>query len=1101
MKKIILLFLCTICYSSFAFSQGSNSLADKIAANTPTLPYTSDDPKCTTMEAIEYRIATDPQYAQFYNTSRAIPQAADQARIPCDGTNSIVVPVAFHFAPGVVTCGDTDCLLAEVQDQLDAMNAAFGDNTAASATMVGACPAAYGNGADVSTGTCISFCLAIPPAGGAAGLDPACDPPITVGVFTGGFGAGGNGAPGWDGILNMFITPDNTCLGVADGIPGAGNGDGVSTCASAFGGTAGSAGCGLDTDGTYNLGATMIHEIGHYLGLYHTFQGGCGDEPGGPGPFSVTDTPPASNPYFGCNMATCEASGCGGGVQGVANFMDYTDDACMTMFTEDQAQVMNYWANQLFGGTANQCSAPSPTELTTLCAMQPCVLVCPASVITPYSGTDEICAISTPSYDLPTDFSSVVLDDASDAVYTWSTGGYLSAGGVAVAGPYAVSPAGCEPLVETFYLNVDCGTTPLTTTLDAGTLVLTAYPDPSTFIATDLATFTDGDCGVPTWVITPGCEAFVTITPLDEPAAVNPGDMGTVNYDITLAYPVACCCPATMATLTESNTTPVTIPDGAGAGNPGCSTVTIPAGGSIEDVTLDVGITHTWVGDLTITLTSPAGTTVTLGDQPGVPASGFGCDGNDIAVTFDDAATNTSGDFENACGNLPAISGSYQPIDALSAFDGEDAAGVWTLCASDAVNADAGMIDNFTLNVDIFEPCMDPAGCTIAGMANYTCTATGVPYCDNICFAEYNAAPGPDDTPDATLCMTPVGCGGDASCLVTQACDDMDPCTINDMETVAPDGSVCVPCAGTVDMTSCDAACTTTQPCDDGDPCTMDEMETLAADGSVCVPCGGGMAVTPACGDPTATNYDATATCIDNTLCTYGEYCDDICFAEYTATPGPNDTPNATLCVTPVSCTGDASCFTTQACDDGDPCTTGEMETLAPDGSVCVPCGGGTAVAAACGDPTATNYDATATCIDNTLCTYAPCEDGIAGMVTLDGCDFTGAMVTIYDDAGTVVGTAMTDATGSYSLAGPFACGTYTAELTAAPPCYVDEGGELGPAAFTINGDGIADGYNFAPIPENIPTVGEWGLIILGLMMSIVAIIGIRERKSVEMYS
>ena len=207
MKKILLL-LFTLCCGNLMFSQ-SNSVADKMAANAPTLPYTSDDPKCTTMDAIEYRLANDPEYAQFYDATRAIPSAADQSRIPCDGTNSIVVPVAFHYAPGVVTCGDIDCLLEEAQDQLDVLNAAFADNVAQSATMLAACPAGYDDGAGgnvASTGTCITFCLAIPPAGGAAGLDPACDPPITVGVFTGGFGAGGNGAPGWNNILNMFIT-------------------------------------------------------------------------------------------------------------------------------------------------------------------------------------------------------------------------------------------------------------------------------------------------------------------------------------------------------------------------------------------------------------------------------------------------------------------------------------------------------------------------------------------------------------------------------------------------------------------------------------------------------------------------------------------------------------------------------------------------------------------------------------------------------------------------------------------------------------------------------------------------------------------------------
>ncbi|MCB0550993.1 MAG: gliding motility-associated C-terminal domain-containing protein, partial [Phaeodactylibacter sp.] len=70
-------------------------------------------------------------------------------------------------------------------------------------------------------------------------------------------------------------------------------------------------------------------------------------------------------------------------------------------------------------------------------------------------------------------------------------------------------------------------------------------------------------------------------------------------------------------------------------------------------------------------------------------------------------------------------------------------------------------------------------------------------------------------------------------------CDDGDPCTINDMETVlASDGSICVPCAGV--LTDCSSGPTTIQPCDDGDPDTFNDQQTvLDCDGSICVPCSG----------------------------------------------------------------------------------------------------------------------------------------------------------------------------------------------------------------------------------------------------------------------
>jgi len=135
----------------------------------------AQDERCNTMDALADRLENDAKYAQYYEWARYIPQEERVGQIPCDGTNTITVPVAFHFAPGVVTCGDSDCLLAEVLDQLDAMNIAFGNNTGTANEAV--CPAAYqdANGNSVaSTGTCIDFCLAIPPAGNAQGLDPAC---------------------------------------------------------------------------------------------------------------------------------------------------------------------------------------------------------------------------------------------------------------------------------------------------------------------------------------------------------------------------------------------------------------------------------------------------------------------------------------------------------------------------------------------------------------------------------------------------------------------------------------------------------------------------------------------------------------------------------------------------------------------------------------------------------------------------------------------------------------------------------------------------------------------------------------------------------------
>ncbi len=121
-------------------------------------------------------------------------------------------------------------------------------------------------------------------------------------------------------------------------------------------------------------------------------------------------------------------------------------------------------------------------------------------------------------------------------------------------------------------------------------------------------------------------------------------------------------------------------------------------GSTISLISVCINVTHTWVGDLIFTLTAPNGAQVTLLDRPGVPATGSGCNGDNLAMCI---IRGTGNEAEAVCANLPAIAGNFtaangQDLNAINTAGGSPN-GNWILSFSDNASLDSGIVDTWEL--------------------------------------------------------------------------------------------------------------------------------------------------------------------------------------------------------------------------------------------------------------------------------------------------------------------------------------------------------------------------------------------------------------------
>jgi len=287
-------------------------------------------------------LLNDPAYRSLHEQKiNAFGKIASRSVLKAACASPVLVPVAIHFQR--TNNANVGCLRSLAIDQINRLNQDF-SGTNSDISRWSQVSGSY-NG--ISNGEmCVRFVIADQNHPSGYGLSNG-DPAITVDRTQGDFDSN------WSGYLNIFIMPNSGSLGYAP-LGGTGSGDGVVIDAVAFG--AGS-GCGnVRPEGPFDLGRTLTHEVGHYFLLDHIWGNGCSTDD------EVADTPDQADSYGGCPNVGERSCG---SVDLHMSYMDYTNDACMYMFSAGQVSKMtNYLSASLSNLTNNTSSVFSGGQPT-----------------------------------------------------------------------------------------------------------------------------------------------------------------------------------------------------------------------------------------------------------------------------------------------------------------------------------------------------------------------------------------------------------------------------------------------------------------------------------------------------------------------------------------------------------------------------------------------------------------------------------------------------------------------------------------------------------------------------------------------------------------
>lgn len=249
--------------------------------------------------------------------------------------NTLIIPVAIHYpSSGGANATLRNCLRQLAQNQVDILNEDYNAYNADISTWDNT-TSPYFPGVNKGIMN-VEFEIATlnHPAG--SGLLEG-EPAVTFGYN---FGSGSDWDSTWSGYLNIVV--DNLSggtLGYAYLASNPATGAAVFINSQAFG--SGSGCTGYVPGAPYNLGRTLTHELGHYMNLSHIWGSGtCGND-------FVADTPVHNTANGGCPSINHLSSCTGTPRELHMNYMDYTNDACMYMFTAGQAVRMQSHLNTI----------------------------------------------------------------------------------------------------------------------------------------------------------------------------------------------------------------------------------------------------------------------------------------------------------------------------------------------------------------------------------------------------------------------------------------------------------------------------------------------------------------------------------------------------------------------------------------------------------------------------------------------------------------------------------------------------------------------------------------------------------------------------------